>query len=236
MEQILEELKNYSRWLLLENTLPRLEEALEEARELRLEAGGRVRLAQWEMERLEKPGFLQRLKGGLEERKEEVYRELRTARSQYQQAKDETDLRQKELEDARAQYTSLSGSWDAYLREKARYGSVVPGEKELLTGICLGLTNDCVDALEQARPWMQADVRYTYVREDNRKLEFLALAEEKANRVRAILEQLPGMEIPSYLQQPQGFVTCVTMEYWQLDRLNLAIDQVREVRSRLKEI
>lgn len=236
MEQLLTELKKYSRWLQLEGTFPRLEAALEEAEDLRIEAGGRVRLFQWEMEKLEKPGFFQRLKGNQEERKEEVYRELRAAQHQYQQAREEVDLRRQELEDARQEYAALSGSWEAYVKEKSRSGQMSEGEKELLTGICLGLANDCVDALEQARPWMQADVRYTHVREDNRKLEFLGLAEEKANRMRAILELLPEAKIPSYLRQPEGFVTCVTMEYWQLDRLNLAIDQVRELRSRLKTI
>lgn len=237
MERVLQELKNYSRWLRLETTFPRLEEALEEAKDLRIEAGGRVRLAQWELERLEKPGFFQRLKGDLEERREEVYREYRSAQAQLQKALEEVELRKKELEQARMEYTALSGSWDAYLREKARFGQISEEETRILTGICIGLANDCLDALEQARPWMQEDVRYARVREANRKLEFLGIAAEKATRMRTILERLPeGMvEMPQYLRSPDGFVTGVTMEYWQLDRLNLAIEQVRKLRSRLRE-
>ena len=238
MEQVLRELKNYSRWLQLEGKLPSLENALGEAKDLRVEAGGRVRLAQWEMEKLEKPGFFQRLKGGLEERREEVCRELRAAQRQYQQVQEEVDLRRRELEEAQKNYRDLAGSWAAYLREKQRSDGFVEGEMAILTGICLGLTNDCLEALEQARPWMQEDVRYTRVREANRKLEFLGIAEERADRIRSILEQLPegAVEIPGYLRNPEGFVTNVTMEYWQLDRLNLAIEQVRTVRSRLKEL
>lgn len=238
MEPVLKELNNYSRWLRLEADIPALEDALAEAADLRIEAGGSVRVAQWELERLENPGFFQRLKGGLEERREEVYRQYRFAQAQYQKVQEEADLRRKEVEVARAEFAALSGSWQAYLREKAETDREIPGKAELLTGICLGLISDCLEALEQARPWMQADVRYTYVREDNRKLEFLGIAEERAGRIKAILEQLPEevVEIPAYLRSPQGFVTCVTMEFKQLDRLNLAIDQVRSVRTRLREL
>ncbi|MBP3685035.1 MAG: hypothetical protein J6J12_08765 [Oscillospiraceae bacterium] len=238
MEQVVQELKNYSRWLKLEAALPRLEEALGEAKALRIDAGGQVRVAQWELDRLERPGFFQRLKGDLEDKKEEAYREYRAAQVKYQNAQEEVELRTKELQEAREEYAALSGSWDAYLREKARLGTEAEGERELLTGICLGLTNDCLDALEQARPWMQMDVRYTYVREDNRKLEFLGIARERAGRILGILEQLPegSVEIPRYLRNPDGFILGVTMEYKQLDRLNLAQDQLRELRKKLREL
>lgn len=238
MEQVLKALKNYSRRLQLEAKFPRLEEALEEAKELRIEAGGRVRLAQWEMERLEKPGFFQRIKGGMEERKEEVCREHRAAQSQLQQTQEEVELRRKELEDARAEYAALSGSWDAYLREKARFGETTEAETELLTGICIGLTKDCQEALEQARPWMRADVMRRGVSSENRKLEFLGVAEERALRILAILEQLPeGMvEVPPYLCRPGGFITGYTMEFKQLDQVNLAIEQIWQLRQKLKSL
>ena len=190
MEQILQELRNYSRWLNLEASLPRLEEALAEAKALRIDAGGQVRVAQWELDRLERPGFFQRLKGDLEEKKTEAYREYRAAQVKYQNAQEEVSLRKQELEEARAEFTALSDSWDAYLREKGN-SDFTEEETELLSGICIGLVNDCLNALEQARPWMQMDVRYTYVREDNRKLEFLGIARERAARILAILEQLP---------------------------------------------
>ena len=236
MEQVVQELKNYSRWLQLEGKLPRLEEALAEAKELRIEAAGRVQVARWELERLEKPGFIQRLKGNLEERREEVYREHRSAQEKLQSAREEVELRTRELQEAREEFIALAGSWDAYLREKVSYGEAVEEESVFLAGICVGLANDCLDALEQARPWMQVDVMRRGVGYDNRKMEFLALAAEKAVRMKAILEQMPeeSVQIPPYIRNPESFVTSVTMEYWQLDRLNLAIDQVREVRSNLK--
>lgn len=238
MEKVLQELKNYSRWLQLENTFPRLEEALEEAKELRINAGGRLRLAQWEQERLENPGFFQKLKGGLEERREEIYREQRAAQAQVQEVQREVQLREQELQSARQEFAALSGSWEAYLREKALLGQIVEGEPELLTCICIGLTKDCQEALEQARPWMRADTLRRGVSYENRKLEFLAIAGEKAAAIRDILEQLPedSAEIPGYLRNPEGFILGYTMEFKQLDQLNLAIEQIWQLRQKLKTL
>lgn len=238
MEQVLRELKHYSRWLQLETELPRLEAALEEAKDLRIEARGSVRVIQWELDRLEKPGFFQRLKGDLEERKDEFRREYRTAQAKAQQAQEEVALRERELEEARQEFAALSSSWEAYLREKARFGEAVEGELGLLAAIGIGLTIDCQEALEQARPWMRVDVMRTGVGYDNRKLEFLGIAGERAGRVLAVLRQLPEglVEIPGYLKNPMGFITGYTMEFKQLDQVNLAIEQVRELRQELKKL
>lgn len=238
MERVLQELKNYSRWLQLEAEIPRLEDALAESKALRIEAGGSVRVAQWELERLEKPGFFQRLKGDLEERKEEFYREYRAAKVQLQQAQQEVDDRTGELHRAQEDFSGLSDSWNAYLREKKRFGGPVEGETELLAGIGIGLAADCQEALEEARPWMRMDVLRTGVSQANRKLEFLGIAREKAGRLVALLEQLPegSLEIPGYLRNPDGFILGYTMEFKQLDRVNLAIEQVRAVCSRLREL
>ena len=91
MEQVLQKLKNYSRWLQLEANLPGLEDALAEAKALRIEAGGSVRVAQWELERLENPGFFQRLKGDQEERKEEFRKQYRSTQILYHKAQEEVD-------------------------------------------------------------------------------------------------------------------------------------------------
>lgn len=237
MEQVVQELKNYSRWLQLEGKIPGLEDALAEAKVLRIGAGGRVRVAQWEQERLENPGFFQRMKGGLEERKEEVHREYRAAQVQLQQAQEEVALRKKELEEAREEFAALSGSLDAYLQEKGQVNRTTEEEQRLLTEICIGLTIDCQEALEQARPWMRVDVMRRGVGFENRKLEFLGIAREKAGRMKALLEQLPEgvVEIPGYLRNPDGFILGFAMEFKQLDQVNLAIEQVRSLRIRLRE-
>lgn len=238
MEKVLQELKNYSRWLKLEAELPRLEDALAEAKSLRIDARGRVRLAQWEMERLEKPGFFQRLKGGLEERREEIFREQRAAQANLQQVQEEVEQRKKELQEASADFAALSGSWEAYLREKSRFVGLVDGEIRLLSAISIGLANDCLEALEEALPWMRADVMRRGVSYDNRKLEFLGIARERAGRILALLEQLPEgtVEIPGYLRNPDGYILGYAMEFKQLDQVNLAIERLRDLRSRLREL
>lgn len=238
MEKVLQELKNYSRWLKLEAELPRLEDALAEAKALRIEAGGSIRVAQWELDRLKNPGFFQRLKGGLEERKEEVWREYRAAQAKLQSAQEEVDLRAQELQQAREEFAACSGSWAAYLREKSRFDGLVDGEIRLLSAIGIGLAGDCLEALEGARPWMRADVMRRGVSYDNRKLEFLGIARERAGRILALLEQLPEgtVEIPGYLRNPDGYILGYAMEFKQLDQVNLAIEKIWQLRQKLKTL
>ena len=238
MEKVLQEPKNYSRWLQLEAELPRLEDALAEAKALRIEAGGSVRVAQWELDRLENPGFFQRLKGGLEERKEEVWREYRAAQAKLQSAQEEVDLRAQELQQAREEFAPRSGSWEAYLREKSRFDGLVDGEIRLLSAIGIGLAGDCLEALEGARPWMRADVMRRGVSYDNRKLEFLGIARERAGRILALLEQLPEgtVEIPGYLRNPDGYILGYAMEFKQLDQVNLAIEKIWQLWQKLKTL
>ena len=44
------------------------------------------------------------------------------------------------------------------------------------------------------------------------------------------------MEIPAYLNNPDGYILGVTMAYRQLDRLNFAQEQLRRLRRRLQDI
>lgn len=238
MERVRKQLQNYGRFLALEEQLPLLREQLVEGKHLLIEAGGNVRVAQWELEKAEKGGFFQRLLGNQEDKKEQAYRKLRTAQTEKQQAQQELDLRTKALSDAEQEYAALSGSWEAYLRERERFAAMSEGEMPILADICIRQAGKCLEALEQARPWMREDVRRKGVSYSNRKLEFLAIARECAGRMVGLLELLPDglVEIPQYLRSPDGFILGVTMEYKQLDRLNLAMEQVRKLRRRLREL
>lgn len=111
-------------------------------------------------------------------------------------------------------------------------------EKPILIRGLLQELGWCLSNLEEARCWMQEDVRRQYVREENRKLEFLGNARENAGYIRQMLTQFPDgcMEIPAYLNNPDGYILGVTMAYRQLDRLNFAQEQLRRLRRRLQDI
>lgn len=241
MERVLIELKNYDRFLRLEEQLPDLREQLAEGKHLLIEARGEVRAAQWELDRAQKGGFFRSLLGNPEEKKEQAYRKLRSAEAEKWKAQQELEVREKALSDAEQEHAALSGSWEAYLREKTRLedpGALPDAQIPILAGICIGQADKCLEALEQARPWMQEDIRRKGVSRDNRKLEFLAVARECTGRMTALLQQMPAglIEIPQYLRSPDGFILGVAMEYKQLDRLNLAMEQVRRLRTQLKQM
>ena len=69
-------------------------------------------------------------------------------------------------------------------------------------------------------------------------MEFLALAQEQAGILMQLVSMLPeGTLVPgSYLRNPDYYIRGVTSEYAQVDRLNNAIDQVRQHRRSWKEM
>ena len=85
---------------------------------------------------------------------------------------------------------------------------------------------DCWLRLEKELPQMKEALDAGGCSPQRRQLRkpeagIFSLAEKTANRIRAVAEQIPAVELPSYVRSPYGFVTAVTMEYKQLDRLIL---------------
>lgn len=72
----------------------------------------------------------------------------------------------------------------------------------------------------------------------HRKLEFLSEAAKDAKKLKELLENLPApIQLKgSYLSWPDHYVTEPTTPYAQLDRLNMAVDTVRDLRKQLREL
>ena len=85
---------------------------------------------------------------------------------------------------------------------------------------------------------MRRDAMSTGVGEGNRRMECLGKAETAARRLLELLEVLPEgvATIGSYLQAPSAYICGVTSEFKQLDRLELAQEQIRTIRNQLKQL
>lgn len=244
MDNTVKRLQDFGRFLELEELLPKLRETLAEGKYQLREACLKTAQEKWEYERLEKGGFFQRIRGNLEERKEKAYQAYRQAQTQEQAARQEVEIREKALEDARQEQDALPDSLGWYLADRTRYlesggdaASLLDAEAPILMDIAIMEAEKCLGALREAYPWARADAVRTRVSPENRKLEFLAAAKDHAGNLRTLLELLPEgtVEIPSYLKNPDGYILGFTSEYKQLDRLNLAIQEIRQIRSRLQE-
>ena len=242
MESLIQMLRDYGRYLSLEDSIPQWEQ---ERAELKVRIG-ELRLSrdqmQWELDRLENPSLFQRLFGKAGDKKEKLTKQLREVTAALNAAVWERDALDKRMEEGKRELEALSGSRERYLqaKEEAKLSSMeesqlIMEEIAAFTPAAMDAADRVLDALESARPWMQWDVRYTGVSPTNRKMECLALAAENAHRLVDLLGILPEgcANIGSYLHAPEGYVDAVTMEYAKLDRLNNAINQVRETRNQL---
>lgn len=243
MDKIIACLKKYGRYLELEDSIPYWEQQCADGK-IRL---GELRLNQaqkkWELEHLDNPGFFRRLLGRTEEKKEKLTKQLREVTAALNAAQMEQDAMEKRLAEGRQELESLGGSRERYAQAKqeavltsAEESQLMMQEIAALTPAALAAADRILEALEEARSWMQVDVRRTGVGSGNRKMEFLTMAAENAHRLVDILNLLPEgcADTGSYLKNPEGYVDAVTMEYARLDRLNHAMDQVCQTRNQLR--
>lgn len=242
MEALTQLLKKYGRLLELEDNLPYWEAQRPELRE-------KIRELKWnrdskevELLNLKSPNFFQRLFGGVEEKKDKLRQQLSQATAAWNAAKWELEALDKKIADGKQELESLTGCREAY--EKARQEAVLTSIQEgqlmmeelaAFTPAAKAAAERVINALEEARPWMQQDAVRRGVSSQNRKMEFLALAAGSARQLTDILSIMPegAASVGSYLRNPESYVTSVTSEYGQLDRLNNAIRQVRETRNQL---
>lgn len=243
MEQLTRLLKEYGRFLELEDSIPLWEQEYDQ---LKVRIGDlRLNQAQkkWDLEHLENPGFFQRLLGKTEEKKEKLTKQLREVTAALTAAQWEREEAEKRLEAGKQELEALTGTLEAYARAKREANLTMMQESQLMmeelaafTPAAIAAADRVIEALEEARPWLRADVRYTGVSSANRKMESLALAAENAGRLVEILRMMPEgcANVGSYLRSPEHYVDAVTSEYGKLDRLNNAVDQVRETRNQLR--
>ncbi len=243
MENLLALLKEYGRFLELADSVPdwkRRRPAMKaRLRELKVE---------WDLKdaarnKLAEPNFFTRLFGRMEEKQEKASKACREARDAYEAAKAELDALEARIARGEQELESLSQSQSAYLgaRKNAVLTSLQEGQLAMeeiaaFTPAALGAADRILEALEDAAPWARADANRRSISPDNQKMAHLTRAEEQSARLLDILAVMPEgvANVGPYLKNPGGYIYGVTSEYAQLDRLNSAMEQVRETRNQLR--
>ena len=227
----MEKLINYARFLDLERSIPDLEAKRKllqaKVRETKMDCDWK----EIEQKNLENPGFFQRIFGRTEEKKEKAYFAYREALAVWESVKRELAEVEIRLDAEKQQMQSLIGSKKAYDGFSGNYTS--EQKCEVFGPVAVQAANRCIEALEEARVWMQEDALRKGVRSGNRKMEFLAHAAKNARQLMTIwgLIGLESIPVGSYLKDPDSYITNVTSEFKQLDRLETAQSQVRVCRD-----
>lgn len=243
MEQLREKLKAYSRFLELEDSIPYWESQLPELKDRLEEMKWNQQQKEIQLLNLKEPNFFQKILGRAEEKKERISKQIREISSAKTSAQWELEGLEKQIKAAQEELVLLETSRESYETAKAAAVLSTAQESQLMmeelsafAPVALETAWHVLTALEEARPWMSRDARTTRVGQDNRKMECLSKAEAAANRLKEILSVMPDGVAPigSYLQAPRDYIYGVTSEYKQLDRLEQAQEQIRNIRTQLK--
>lgn len=243
MEELLKKLRACSRQLELEDSIPYWQRQ-------RPELKARIEELYWSRQQkeldlagLENPGFFRKLLGRVEEKRELLSRQLREITSAQTAARWELEALDQKISEGQRELEGLSGCREAYEaarkateRNPAQESRLMMEEISAFAPAAMETASRVLEALEDARFWMQQDAVRKGVREDNRKMEFLSDAETAAQRLCDLLTLLPEgvATVGSYLRAPHDYIYGVTSEFKQLDRLNQAQEQVRTVRNQLR--
>ena len=245
MEELLNKMKRYSRFLELEDSIPYWESQIPELKARLSEMKWNQQQKEIELLNLQEPNFLQRLFGKAEEKKERLSKQIREIAAAQTAAQWELEGLEKQIQTGRKELETLAGSGKAYEAAKASTELSSAQESRLMmeeitafAPVALETAWHILQALEDARPWMARDARTTRVGQDNRKMACLAKAEAAATRLTEILAVMPEgiATIGSYLKGPHDYIYGVTSEFKQLDRLERAQEQIRTIRTQLKLI
>lgn len=243
MEALLEKLRDYSRLLELEDNIPYWERQIPEQKARLEELKWNCKQKEIMLSGLENPNFFQKLFGRAEERKEKLGSQIREVTAAVTAAKWELEGLEKQIEAGKQELETLRGSGEIYKAAKAEAILTSAQESRLMMEeICafvpaaMVIAGRILEALEDARFWMQQDAVSKGVSRNNRKMEHLSDAEAAAERLCGIFAVLPEgvASVGSYLRDPHDYIYGVTSEFKQLDRLNSALEQIGTIRNQLR--
>lgn len=245
MEEMIQRLKDHGRFLELEILIPELKEKLTEGKRLLREAGLETAQNKWAYSKLEKGSFFQRLRGNWEKKKEAAWQNYRAAERREQEYGQAVSFWEEQLAQEQKELAALTGSLERYLQQREGYllsggdrDALLEAQKEQLAAIAAKEVDRCIAALEGAHGWMQEDAIRKGVGQENRKMEFLKRAGAHVENIKKLLPLLPEhtVEAPDYMRNPDGFILNYTSEFKQLDRLNLAVEQLRKLKKEIMSL
>ena len=243
MEELLALLHSYSRFLELEDSIPYWEAQLPELRDRIDEMQWNLRQKEQEVLQWKNPNLFQRVFGRAEEKQERLDQQIRELKTARMAAQWELEGLEKKICSGKEEQTALADSRKAY--EAAKGEKVLTSAQESLlmmeeisafAPVAMETAKRALEALEDARSWMQRDALSSRVGEGNRKMECLYRAQDYARRLLTILSALPeGAANPGTgLENLYDYICGATSQYKQMDRLELVQIRLRDIRNQLK--
>lgn len=240
MEQLLEKLHAYSRFLELEDSIPYWESLMPELEDRIEELKWNKQQKELEMLQMKEPNFFQRWLGRAEEKKELLGRQIREISAAQSAAIWELEDLKKKLLEGKQELTNLADTQKVYEAAKAE-SMLTPGQESRLlmeqitafAPLALETAWRALTTLEDARPWIRSNRAMV---DGSRKMELLYRAQDYSRRLLKILAALPeGAADPcTRLENLYDYICGATSEYKQQDRLENVQIELRTLRNQLK--
>lgn len=243
MDDLLNKMKAYSRFLELEDNIPYWENQIPELKARLSEMKWNLQQKEVELLQWKEPNFFQRIFGRAEEKRERLDQQIRELKAAQMAAQWELEGQEKKIAAGKQELEILADSRKDY--ESAKNSTVLTASQEsrlmmeelsAFAPLAMETVNRALEALEDARFWMGKDALSSRVGQDNRKMECLYRAQDCTRRLLALLSVMPeGVASPgSSFANLYDYVCGVTSEFKQLDRLNDVVEQLRTVHNQLR--
>lgn len=243
MDELLKKMKDYSRFLELEDNIPYWESQMPELEDRIEEMKWNRQQKEVELLQLKEPNFFQRMFGRAEEKKEILSRQIREITAAHSGAVWELEDLQKKLREGKQELATLADSGKAYEAAKAE-ATLSPGQESRLlmeqitafAPLALETAWHVLETLEAARPWMRRNAQTTRAIPGSRRMELLYRAQDQSRLLLKILAALPeGAADPcTGLENLYDYICGATSEFKQIDRLETVQIQLRTLRNQLK--
>lgn len=239
MDDLLRQLKNCSRFLELEDSIPDWESRIPELEERISEMKWNLQQKELEFLQWKEPNLFQRVFGRAEKRQKQLSRQICEIQAAQRAAQWEQEGLEKKIAEGKQELETLAGSWKAY--EEAKKTAVLSASQEsclMMESIsafappALETARRAMMTLEEVRLW----IRNKKLQEGSRKMELLDRAQDHTRRLLKILEALPeGAASPgSSFENLCGYICGGIPEYQQTDRLEKVQEQLRTVCNQLR--
>ena len=226
MEQLLEKLRAYSRFLELEDSIPYWEAQIPELENRITEMTWNLQQKEQSLLQLKQPGFFQRILGRAEEQQNKINKQIQEINAAKTAAQWDLDGLKKRVEAGKEERERLTGSGAVYEEAKinmvftpAQESRLMMAELSAFAPAAMATAGRVLEALDAARLWMGQESINVQVQQE---------VEAAANRLRDILSVLPEGVAPvgSFLRVPGKFLTSSGLDQAQ-EQIQQVINQLR---------
>lgn len=249
MEQLNELMKRVARLVELESLIPLAAEqqAVQKAALADLKYS-----RDWyalEAKRLESPNFFQKLLPGFSEKQEKAQRDAREAAAAYEQGKRELETTEHTLASHRQELEALAGCKEEYDRARQLFRTIATEEElarlqeaeiDTFRPVAIACLRMIRKDLNRSHDWMPKHdgTRARHGNHETRQMEFWELADLHARQLQSLLPYFPEnrIQLGASITCPSQYIRSASMNYAQLDRLNIAVEQSLLVQKQIEQL